>query len=391
MQVFKTYFKIVKKNMPVILLYFFVFLFISLLLAGQKTANGTETIFGATKTKIAVFNYDKQSEFSNNFEKFLAKYSDIVEIPDNKERLQDALYYRDVIYIVKIPNGFSEKFINGNGEAKIEKTTVAGSTDSIYMDFLINKYMNAAKSYIDNLPNITADELSGYLDKDMSIEVDVNMHTFGKAFDSSSSMYYFLFFAYAVLSIIILGVSSIMMTFNNPELKKRNLASKMKLSDYNLQMLLGNLVFTIIVWAVVCLISIIIYGKSVLNQNAVLLFGNAFILSMVALSLSFLIGSIVRNKNALQPITNILSLGMCFISGIFVEQELLGATVLNIARFTPTYWYAKAVGEIKSLTVWSSENILPIIYSMLIQLGFAVAILAVALVIVRQKRSSKEL
>lgn len=59
-----------------------------------------------------------------------------------------------------------------------------------------------------------------------------------------------------------------------------------------------------------------------------------------------------------------------------------------VASFTPSYWYVSAVDNIDKLVVFNSASIIPIINSMLIQLGFAVTFLAVALAIGKQKRVS---
>jgi ABC-2 type transport system permease protein len=391
MQVFNTYFKIVKKNMVSISIYFFVFLFISILITGQMSDKNSGEIFSSSKSRIAVFNYDKNSEFSNGFESFLSKHANIITVNDTQESLQDALYFRNVVYIVKIPNGFGES-IQKENNIQIEKTAVAGSTDSIYMDFLINKYMNTAEKYIENIPNITNEQLNTYLEKDMSIEANIKMEAFGEVVKTESFIeYYFKYYAYVIFAIIILGVTTIIFTFNNRELKKRNLCSPIKQSKYNFQIILASLVFTIIVWALICSLSIPIYGSIALNKNTILLFANALIISLVVLSISFLLGNVMKSKGAINAISNILTLGLSFLSGVFVPQEFMSAGVLKIASFTPTYWYVKAVDSICSLTTWNSENIMPIVNDMLIEMIFAVAILAISLVIVKQKRSSNQI
>ncbi len=392
MQVFKTYFKIVKKNITPISIYFFVFLFISILITNQIPKENSEENFDSSKSRIAIFNYDKNSDFSNSFESFLNEHAKVINIEDKAESLQDALYYRDVVYIVKIPNGFGDAMKKGIN-VQIEKTAIAGSNDNIYIDLLINKYMNTAKNYIENIPNITNKQLNTYLTEDMAIEADVKIQTYyGEATKSESNIgYYFKYYAYVIFAVVILGVTTIILTFNSTELRKRNLGSPIKLSSYNFQIILGSFVFTIVVWGLICLLSFPIYGDVAISKNTILLFINALIISMVVLSISFLLGNVMKSKGAIDAITNILTLGLSFLSGIFVPQAIMSQSVLKIASFTPTYWYVKAVEDITSLTVWSSENITPIINYMAIQMIFAVAILVVSLLIVKQKRSSKQI
>ena len=61
-----------------------------------------------------------------------------------------------------------------------------------------------------------------------------------------------------------------------------------------------------------------------------------------ALALSYLVGSLVKTSNALSGIVNILSLGMCFACGVFVEMDLLSSGVRKAAQFLPVYWYETA-------------------------------------------------
>ncbi|MDD4387496.1 MAG: ABC transporter permease [Clostridia bacterium] len=388
MQVFKTYFKIVKKNILHLSIYIFVFLLISILIVNLTEGNTISTDFTSSRTPIAIFNYDEDSEFSNNFVDFLTKYTEVIDIEDEPEAVQDALYFRRVEYVVKIPATFSKDFKDGKN-IMIQKTAIPNSTSNMYIDFLIDKYMNSARIYIDNIPGITDGELKNYVEEDVTKEADVTIETFGQKESKGNGIYYYFnFYAYAAFATIILGVTSIIVTFNKTEIKKRNLASPIKLSNYNFQIILGSLIFTIGVWAIICFGGLALYGNEFFSRNVILLLVNSFILSFVVLSISFLIANLVKNKNAIDAISNILTLVLCFLSGVFVQQEYMSAEVLKAASFTPTYWYVKAVDEIKVLTEWSIENILPILNYMLIELIFGVAILAIALVVVKQRRAS---
>lgn len=387
MQVFNTFFKIIKKNLAQISIYFFVFLFISIVLVGQT--NKTSLVsFENTKTKIAIFNYDASSEFSNNLENFISNHADVKELNDNTDDIQDAIYYRDVEYIVKIPDGFSERFLNNDSAVQLEKITASDSYTATYMDFIINKYLNSAKTYKNSIPNIGYEELQELVNSDMKLEANVQINSYGKQSDSVITSYYFTYFAYVIFAIMILGITSIMMAFNNLDIKKRTIGSPLKPYKYNFQLILGCFIFTVIVWVLISFLSIVIYGTKIINASLSLLFINSFILSLVALSISFLVSNFVKDKNAQSLVANVISLGLSFISGVFVQQEYMSESVLKIASFTPTYWYVKNVNDIKALTVWSCENLIPIIYGMLIQFGFAIAILTITLVIIKQRKTS---
>lgn len=113
---------------------------------------------------------------------------------------------------------------------------------------------------------------------------------------------------------------------------------------------------------------------------------NSFVFTLAVLSISYLIGNVVKSKSAMSAAANVFSLGTCFISGVFVPQALLGKTVLTIASFTPTYWYVKSNNDIANMVNFKIEKLMPIFVNMLIIIGFAVAVLAVTLVVIKQKR-----
>jgi len=387
MQVYKVYFKIIKKNLGQMLIYFGVFLMLAILLTnlgGGKSISG----FSETKSNIAFFNYDKDSQLVEGLKQYLSIHANIVDITDDTKSLQDALFFRKVEYIVRIPAGFTQNLLSSNNRVMIKKTSVSGSTSNVFMDSLINKYLNAASLYAKNLPGITQLQIVSNLNSDLKLTSSVEIHSFSKTGGTSNVSSYFTYLAYSIMAILIIGVTSIMLVFNDQDLKRRNLSSPVKSTSMNIQLILGNLTFALAVWAVMVIISFLIYGKELLNQNIVLLSANAFIFTISCLSISYLAGILIKSRNVQSAISNVITLGTCFIAGVFVPQELLGKTVLSIASFTPTYWYVKAINDINKLVGINTTNVMPIIYSMLIQLGFAVAIFTISLVIAKQKRVS---
>ncbi|MGL5348015.1 MAG: ABC transporter permease [Peptostreptococcaceae bacterium] len=389
MQVYKAFFKIIKKNLIEISIYVFVFILFTIIL-GNATVNPEDTDFEQTKTNIIFINNDEESRIVKNLEEYIEKYANIVEVEDEKKYLQDALFFREAEYILRVPKGFTQKLLRGEEGIIIEKSTLPNSVNGIYMDNLINRYVNAAKIYTSTIRGITEKELIEYINKDLSYNTKVEISTTPNGYIiNSNCKNYFNYLAYSMFAILILGVSSVMIAFNKKDLRMRNLSSAMSLKSMSLQMVLGNIVFAIGVWIVMILASFILYGGYMFSINGLLFLLNSFIFSMASLSVSLLIGNLVSSKNAMSAAANVVSLGSCFISGVFVPQTYLGDTVISIARFNPTYWYVKANNEISLLANYSKENISPIIISMLIVLGFSLATLAVTLVVIKQKRLSR--
>lgn len=385
MIVFKTYFKIIKKLSSQLSIYLVIFLGLAVLFSFMGSTNQVDK-FTQSKTRVAFINNDEHSVLIKNFKDFLEKHSIYVDLEDKTEKLQDALFFREVEYIARIPAGFTAAIMSGK-DTMIDKTVVSGSTSSIYTDMLINKYFNTAKLYVKNYKSITQEELVKQIEKDLSVETNVEITTSGgKAVDTSETENYFNYLAYILISVIILGVSSIMMVFNNLNLKRRNLCSPIRNTSINIQILLGNIVFSIACWGLMILLAFILYKDKMFNINTLYFCINSLVLTLTILSMSFLVGIVIKSKNAQSGISNVLSLGLCFLSGVFVPQNLLGENVLAIAKFTPTYWYVKANRVIGNLTNFNTDNLAPVITSLLIELGFAIALVSIALVMSKRKQ-----
>jgi ABC-2 type transport system permease protein len=114
---------------------------------------------------------------------------------------------------------------------------------------------------------------------------------------------------------------------------------------------------------------------------------NALVFMIACLGISFLLGTLIKKRNAQAPLQNTLTLAFSFLSGAFVPQFMLGKTVLTIASFTPNYWYIKSNHAIAALSSFSLGNIAPVLNNMLIVLGFGAAALLVAMAI-SKKRSA---
>ena len=59
---------------------------------------------------------------------------------------------------------------------------------------------------------------------------------------------------------------------------------------------------------------------------------NSFIFTICATTMSFFIGNLITNKNAVNGIVNVVALGSSFLCGAFVPMRWLPDSVLKIAH-----------------------------------------------------------
>ena len=141
------------------------------------------------------------------------------------------------------------------------------------------------------------------------------------------------------------------------------------------------------VWGICVAVQAALYrGGAFTSPNCFWYLLNSFACMVVAMTLAYLCGTVVNSVNALNGINNVVSLGLCFIGGIFVPIEMLGNGVKMAAGFTPTYWYSRIngiLGDYEHLTAEMRQNILQ---GLAIQLLFAAACFCVTLAVSKARQ-----
>ncbi|HBK85392.1 MAG TPA: hypothetical protein DDZ53_05115, partial [Firmicutes bacterium] len=197
---------------------------------------------------------------------------------------------------------------------------VPDSRSSYYIDLGISRYLNTMRLYQQFGTETEPTQLLAAVAADLAARTTVVTLQDVTAEHSVDQdyVYYYRYFAYVALALVILGVSSIMLAFNRPDLRRRNQCSPLPLRHVNLQLAAGHSVFAVSCWAILVLFSLLLYGKDLLESG---LFGlyclNSFAFACVATSIGFLVGSFVRSHNAQAAAVNVVATCMSFVCGVF--------------------------------------------------------------------------
>ncbi len=97
-------------------------------------------------------------------EDYLSQTAERVELVDDPDQIRDALFFGDVSYVLRVPDGFSDLLAQDqdNAAAKIERQAAPDSTTSLYMDMLVNKYLNTVRLFKAGLPEASDEEIVGW-------------------------------------------------------------------------------------------------------------------------------------------------------------------------------------------------------------------------------------
>ena len=381
MTVFKGHMKIIGQNKMLILLYVAIFFGCTILF--QSTAGKTETSYQAEKLNIGIVDEDGGS-LAESLTEYLGNLHHLIPIENDVSEIQEKLYYREVDYVVRIPKNFYKKCIEGDEILSVTKIpdTYSGS----YVDQQINSFLNNARTY--QASGFTEAESASALEKTQSVKVTFSNDE--KSIEDAPYVYYFRYMPYLFLALFGFVMGNILIVFQNPNLKKRMAASPVSGRRQSLEGILCMSLEGLTLWIFVIVIGILFYGRDFYtSENFVYYLLNSVSMLFVDIALAYLMGTIAPNRDALTGIANIISLGMCFLGGVFVPLEFMGSHVKAVSHFLPIYWYEKAndlLANFAHMTVSIREQFFK---AVIIQLVFVGAFICLTLVIEKYKRVEK--
>lgn len=384
MTVYKLYLKLIRRNFKSILMYLLIFVGIFFMFAMINSNNKTTSSFKEVKPTIAYID-EEQSNLSMNLKDYLATITTISDI-DSVETGKDAIFFGEIAAYIIIPDGFSEHF-NNQQATNIHIEQRENESNAMLVQQYVNSYLQSVSTYQKNTA-LSLDEIHAQILDDQSNKTEIAFAIANPEKANDDVLLRQLFFNYLsfiCLSVTILIVGIVMHSMNNSEIRKRNLASPIKSVSMNIQMVLGNLTFSVGLWLLFMII-ISAFSNNMLNSIGFTYMLNSLVFFLVALSIAFLAANLIVNTahptELLSAITNILGLGMTFLGGAFVPQKLISDSVLAISRFTPTYWYVLVNDKLVDL----SEPTLEIFQYIGIQSLFAVACFILSMVVYKNKR-----
>ena len=122
------------------------------------------------------------------------------------------------------------------------------------------------------------------------------------------------------------------------------------------------------------------------TMHGVVYIVNSFLFTICALTIAFLIGNLVNNKNAINGIVNVVALGSSFLCGAFVPMEWLPDFVLKIAHILPSYYYIKSNELLTELEVVQWDTMQEIITNMGILMVFIIGFIILTNIVAKKKR-----
>lgn len=381
MTVFKTFFRIVNKLKPTIILY--TALLIIFGAVNMKTSDNNIN-FVNSKPDILIINQDVNKGLTKNLIDYMKKNSNIMKVENNEEKINDALFYREVSYVIYIPKDYRKNVLLGkNPKLDIKKTD---EYDAHLSEMMLKRYIKLQNIY--NKEASSEDELITLINDNINDDVNVKITSKVDTSKTYNIAYYFNFASYSILAIIIYIICLVLCSFKEESISKRINISSINYKSHNNKILFASIVFSSIVWLLFVIIGVTIVGDIMFSLRGLISIINSLIFTFCALTLSILISSLTNNKNAISGIVNVIALGSAFLCGAFVPAEYLPSSVLNFAHILPAYYYINSNDLLKNIDVINISSMHPIIINMVIIIIFSILFIILNNVVTRKKRKA---
>ena len=377
MTVFNTFWKVINKYKGTIIL----FTVMLVAFGGINTTTSNNSLdFANDKPDIIIINNDQNKGLTKNLISYLKENTNVKNIKE--EEIDDALFYRQVNYIIYIPKNYRNDILSGINP-KIDKKTT-GDYDSSLAEIILKRYLKTQEVYSKTTSN--EEELIGKINTNLKTKSEVSITSTVNTDKTSKASRYYNFASYSIMYTIIFIICMVLSSFNEKVIKKRTIISSMNYKTHNKLILKASFLYSIIVWLLFMVLGIILFPDTIISLRGLIYTINAFVFTFASLTLALLISSLSSNKNVITGIANVVCLGSAFLCGAFIPTTWLPETVIKISRIFPTYWYVNSNDLLTSLEKINLNTLEPIIINMLVVLLFSLIFIVLTNIISKKKQ-----
>ena len=379
MIVFNTFWKVINKYKGTIIL----FTVMLVAFGGINTTSSNSTVdFTNSKPDIAIVNKDENKGLTKNLISYLKKNTNVKEIKNEEEALDDALFYREVNYIIYIPKDYHNDVLSGK-TPEIDIKTVGDYTSSL-AEMLLTRYLKIQSIYSKNISN--EQELVKAINQNLTKTAEITITSKIDTSKTSKVSRYFNFASYSIMFIIIFVICMVSASFNEKTIKKRTIISSMNYKTHNKYILRASFIYSSLVWLLYMILGVVLFSSTMLSIRGLIYSLNAFIFTFSSLTLALLLSTLINDKNAVNGIVNVIALGSAFLCGAFIPTEWLPESVITISRIFPTYWYVNSNDLLTNLQSINMTTLKPILINMLVVIIFSVTFIILNNLVAKKKQ-----
>lgn len=376
MIIFKTFLKVLNKcKIPVI-----IYTACLVVFGGLNIKTNDSFEFEAEKPDVLVICQDKKIGITKHLVDYIELNSNVKRI--QAESVNDALFYRDINYVIYIPDNYRDDFLAGlKPQIEIKST---GDYVSSLANMLLVRYLKLADFYYDIYKdeNVIISKIDDALNSNTEVSVDSKLNVNSL----NQTTFYYNFLSYSMMAGAIYVICLVLSSFRKEHIRKRIIVSSMNYKKQNRILLFANILFALVLLTIYIILSFVLCGQIMFSYQGFIYIINALIFTLCCVTLAFFISNLISNKNAINGIVNVVALGSSFLCGAFVSTTYLPDFVLNMAHILPTYWYINSNELLTKIEVLNFNNLKPIFTNMFIIILFSIVFIILSNIVSKKKQ-----
>ena len=341
MTVYKHFLQMVWQRKIGTIIFLAIFLCVSFMAMQQKNRNAN----GFSETPLTVCIADKDhSPLSEQLTAYLQTKHRVTLLDDTD--LSDEALLKKIKKDISlglidagliISEGFERKA--ESGKKGIISMKDGRRTAAFYIDSQIQTFLRFA---------LSTKEATGVFDFEKvrnALAVQTEVIKVNKAENNSEVVglkYFFNFLGWAIFSLIINSIGWALFELNNERLRIRTAVSPVSNMRFAFENFAAQLTVVALFLAVLIAFAALMYRQAIRTLPLASYTLNAAVYASVVLSAVFMLNAALKKGAVMGIVGTVLPLSLAFISGIFLEQELLPKSITTLAQVFPTYYYVRA-------------------------------------------------
>lgn len=391
MKVFKLYFKIIKSNLPALLMYLGIFLgiFATVMTSFDSTNQGIQY----QEVDLAIVDYD-QTKLSQALVDSLSRQNSVKPLEDlDQSTINQKLFSQELDYVLFIEEGLSADFLSGRTVAPVMYPGVNPGANAIIdqqintLLYLVDAYRQA---YGGEIPEDRMDWVLNEVQVLLSEEVEGALYQSPEQnrFNIITLHYFLIQMIYPLIALGFIIVGYTITKLERNDVKRRDIVSGYSEIKRSRDIFLSSFLAMTIIWVLLFIIGLFFTKIDLLSSTrAQLMILSSYIHTMALTCIIILLANCLRSQKAMSVLGTIVSLVIAFSVGIFVPREIVWKPLNDFSRISPAYWDVS-----NQILLGLSPNGIEISYQEVLQnisVMFLMGILAFVLTLILRKSREK--
>lgn len=373
-----------------LLIYLVVMSLMGVFVASQSIPPSTDGSMPEAPAAVAVIDRDG-SAVSRGLAAYLGREAELVEVADTQRALQDAVAQESVDCLLVVPPGYGDALVEaartGVEAPALESSLSTSGAAGLLAQIQAQGWLQAVYGFVDTL-GATPEEAVELADQTTEAGAEASVAPVSEGTRTLQQRLalrvYLAFSEYPIFAAATVCIAVLMRALNQRDVRERILVAPTRGFARSLQVFGACMLVSLVCWLWIGGLGLVLFGGELPRTDPEQV--GVALLALLAYALfaggvGFLLGQLGIGEEAANAIANIGGMVLSFLGGAWVGLDMMPPAVLDVARFTPSYWTVTAIdGSIVEL-----DSLGAALGAVGIVALFALAVVAAAVAVGRAK------